>query len=118
MSSFFTLLEIKAFYLDFYLPASAEASPVWAGMNAKKVIQTREQPLLFDLEGDLALHGKTKRVIVKISTYQFNDRLITEGSTVLFLKDFAIRNPSLLFLRVSNEVKINFHIESTHKISL
>jgi hypothetical protein len=31
---------------------------------------------------------------------------------VFSLKDFAIKDPSLLFLRVSNEVMIDFHIES------
>jgi polyisoprenoid-binding protein YceI len=73
---------------------------------------TREQPLSIILKGYLTLHGKTKEILLNIDTHIVKDRLITDGSTKLNLKDFDIENPSLMFLRVDDEVNIRFHIES------
>ena len=69
-------------------------------------------PLTIDLPGKLALHGVTKAITVEVTLSLVGDRLIAKGKTTLNLKDFNIKNPSMMFLRVSNEVQITFHIES------
>lgn len=74
-------------------------------------LATQEQPLSFDLHGKLMLHGITKKIVVKVTAYLFHDRLITNGTAVLDLRDFGIKNPSMLFLRVDNEVQLDFHVE-------
>ncbi len=69
-------------------------------------------PFPFDLGGELTLHGKTKKISLKINASFLDDRLIADGETTLDLRDFAIKNPSLLFFRVANEVLIQFHVEA------
>jgi polyisoprenoid-binding protein YceI len=72
---------------------------------------TREKPVKLELDGDLALHGQIKKVRIQMKAYLENSRLIAEGQMVVILKDFAINNPSLLFLRVEDAVSITIHIE-------
>ena len=69
-------------------------------------------PLTIDLPGKLALHGVTKVITVEATLSLVGDRFIAKGKTTLNLKDFNIKNPSMMLLRVSNEVQITFHIES------
>ena len=72
---------------------------------------TKEQPLSFDLAGTLAIHGVTRDITIPVTAYPENGLLITEGTTTLQLPDFNIKNPSWLFMRTEDLVKIEFHIE-------
>ena len=73
-------------------------------------LATRGQPLRFDLAGDLTIHGTTNSIVLKVTAFQQDNQLVTEGHTTISLKDFGIKNPSLLFMRVSDQVTIDFHI--------
>jgi polyisoprenoid-binding protein YceI len=72
---------------------------------------TKEQPIAFDLAGTLAIHGVTRDITIPLTAYLENGLLITEGTTTLQLPDFNIKNPSWLFMRTEDLVKIEFHIE-------
>ena len=74
------------------------------------------KPLTIDLQGKLVLHGVTKIITVETTLTLVGERLIAEGKTTLNLKDFNIKNPSMMFLRVSNEVQVTFHVESVRII--
>jgi polyisoprenoid-binding protein YceI len=73
---------------------------------------TREKPIQLELEGDLALHGQTKKVRLQMKAYLNSSWLVADGFMMVLLKDFAIKNPSLLFMRVEDSVSIAVHIES------
>lgn len=72
---------------------------------------TKEQPLAFELTGPLSIHGTTRDVTIPVTAYPDSGLLITEGSTTLQLPDFNIKNPSWLFMRTEDTVKIEFHVE-------
>lgn len=72
---------------------------------------TKEQPIAFDLEGSLAIHGTTQDITIPMIAYPENGLLITEGKTTLQLPDYNIKNPSWLFMRTEDLVTIEFHIE-------
>jgi polyisoprenoid-binding protein YceI len=72
---------------------------------------TKEHPVAFDLAGTLAIHGVTRDITIPLTAYLENGLLITEGTTTLQLPDFNIKNPSWLFMRTEDLVKIEFHIE-------
>ena len=72
---------------------------------------TKEQPIAFDLAGTLAIHGTTREITISATAYPENGLLITEGTTILQLQDYTIKNPSWLFMRTEDTVKIDFYIE-------
>lgn len=72
---------------------------------------TKEQPIAFDLEGSLAIHGTTQDITIPMTAYPENGLLITEGTTTLQLQDYNIKNPSWLFMRTEDLVTIEFYIE-------
>jgi polyisoprenoid-binding protein YceI len=91
-----------------YRSTSAGAGLDTAGPVAKA---TKERPLAFDLEGMLTIHGTTRAITIPVTVYPENNLLITEGTTILQLKDYNIKNPSFLIFRTDDHVKIDFHIE-------
>jgi len=91
-----------------YRSTSAGAGLENAGPVAKA---TKEHPLAFDLEGTLTIHGTTRAITIPITVYPENNLLITEGKTILQLKDYNIKNPSFLIFRTEDSVKIDFHFE-------
>ena len=101
-------LEISIYPDITYRSTSAGTGLQNAGPVAKA---TKEHPLAFNLEGSLTIHGTTRAITIPVTVYPENNLLITEGTTILQLKDYNIENPSFLVLRTEDYVKINFHIE-------
>ncbi len=91
-----------------YRSTSAGAGLENAGPVAKA---TKEHPLAFDLEGTLTIHGTTRAITIPVTVYPEHNLLITEGTTILQLKDYNIKNPSFLIFRTEDSVKIDFHFE-------
>ncbi len=99
--------------ISIYPDVTYRSTSAGAGLeNAAPVAKaTKEHPLAFDLEGTLTIHGTTKAITIPVTVYPENNLLITEGTTMLQLKDFNIKNPSFLIFRTEDYVKIDFHFE-------
>ncbi len=106
-------MDKKFMEIHLYPEVSFGGSSAAAGLKqqAELAKADKEHPVAFDLEGKLTIHGTTRPVTIPVTVYPENGLLITEGTTTLQLQDYTIKNPSLLFLRTENTVKIDFHIE-------
>ena len=70
----------------------------------------------FDVEGDLTMHGVTKKIKVKILFSQLGDRLITSSSFKVRPSDFNIKIPSVVKTKISESVEIIFKFDLEKKI--
>jgi polyisoprenoid-binding protein YceI len=70
----------------------------------------------FDAEGDLTLHGVTKKVKVKIVFSQLGDKLITSSSFKIKPSDFNIKIPSVVKSKISESIEIDFKFDLEKKI--
>mgnify|MGYP001353395738 FL=1 len=68
----------------------------------------------FDVYGNLSFHGITKEFIIPVSLKQNKNRIIVESDFSIMLTDFKIRRPSLLTIKIRNQVDIKvFLVGST-----
>jgi polyisoprenoid-binding protein YceI len=103
----------KFMEIHIYPEISFRAQSAGMGLDQAAALAgaTKEQPIAFDLAGALTIHGTTKEITIPATAYPENGLLITEGTTILQLQDYTIKNPSWLFMRTEDTVKIAFHIE-------
>jgi polyisoprenoid-binding protein YceI len=71
---------------------------------------------VFDAEGDLTLHGVTKKVKVKIIFLQAGDKLITSSSFKVRPSDFNIKIPTVVKSKISESIEIDFKFDLEKKI--
>lgn len=72
--------------------------------------------VIFDAEGDLTLHGVTKKIKVKITFLQSGDKLITSSSFKVKPSDFNIKIPTVVKTKISESVEIDFKFDLEKKI--
>jgi|GEM_PF-1513899 len=103
----------KFMEIHIYPEISFRGQSVGTGLDQSAALAgaTKEQPIAFDLAGTLAIHGTTREITISATAYPENGLLITEGTTILQLQDYTIKNPSWLFMRTEDTVKIDFHME-------
>jgi polyisoprenoid-binding protein YceI len=71
---------------------------------------------VFDAEGDLTLHGVTKKVKVKIVFSQLGDKIIITSSFKLSASDFNIKIPSVVKTKISPSIQIDLKFDLDKKI--
>lgn len=62
------------------------------------------------LEGELMLHGVSRRLRIPATVSSLGATLEVQGKTPLKLSDHAIERPSFLFFRVADEVEVRFKV--------
>ncbi len=67
----------------------------------------------FDLEGELTIHGVTKKVKVKIGLTSINGKVVASSNFLAKIADFKIEIPSLVKSKIAENIKItlNFILE-------
>ena len=61
------------------------------------------------IKGQLTFHGITKDLNLK-ADISFTDGFNAEGSFTILLSDYEVERPVLLFKKIGDEMKLNFHI--------
>jgi hypothetical protein len=69
----------------------------------------------FDVEGDLTLHGVTKKVKSKITFVPSGDKLISTCSFKVKPADYSIKIPSVVKSKIAETVEINLKFELEKK---
>ena len=67
----------------------------------------------YKIDGQLTLHGVTKPLSIQAQMNLEGDTLKMSGETTLYMTDFGIKPPVLLFLTVRNKVDIDFDVTFT-----
>ena len=65
---------------------------------------------LFRVEGDVTFHGVTRAVEDTVHVRSDGDRLILEGEHVFDIRDFGVKPPRILVLRVDPMVKVRIRL--------
>lgn len=64
---------------------------------------------VYDLEGELTMHGVTKRIKTKISLVQNAGKINAVSVILVKLKDYAIEIPNLVKSKISDNAKISIN---------
>ena len=64
----------------------------------------------FGVEGDLTFHGVTQPVTGELRITIDGDRLRVQGEQVFDVRDFGIKPPRILMLRVEPEVRVEINL--------
>jgi polyisoprenoid-binding protein YceI len=65
---------------------------------------------LFRVEGDVTFHGVTRAVEGKVHVREDGDRLTLEGEHVFDIRDFGVKPPKILVLRVEPTVRVRIRL--------
>ena len=60
----------------------------------------------FNVVGNLSFHGITKEFTIPVSLIQDDKRIVVESDFSIMLTDFKIRRPSLLTIKIRNQIEI------------
>jgi hypothetical protein len=80
---------------------------------AYKVMTTK---VTFDLEGDLSLHGVTKKVKSKITFLQSGEKLIASCAFKIKTADYNIKIPSIVKSKIAESVAIDLKFDLEKKL--
>ena len=80
------------------------------GFDAKKLSATKTS---YFLEGDLTIHGITKKIKTKINLASVDGKVLASSDFKVLLDDYKIVVPSLMKEKIAKDVKIslNFNLE-------
>ena len=82
------------------------------GYNEVKLAAGKQ---VFEVTGDLTLHGVTQKVTSKMTFNTSGDKIITTGSFALKPVDYKIDIPNIVKSKIANEVKLSMHFELENK---
>ncbi len=74
--------------------------------DSKKLTATKTS---YDIEGDLTIHGVTKKIKNKISLALVNGKILASSSFAIALKEYKIDVPSLVKDKIAKDAKIVFN---------
>ncbi len=69
----------------------------------------------YDLEGDLTIHGVTKKIKTKINVDLKDQKLYLSGNLIVKNQDFNIKIPSVVKSKVSEDVEISLDLVLAEK---
>ena len=79
-----------------------------AGFDAKKLSATKTA---FDIEGDLTLHGVTKKIKTKIYLALDGSKVAATGNFSVHAQDYNIEIPSLVKEKFAEQIKVSFDFD-------
>ena len=69
----------------------------------------------FDLEGDLTIHGVTKKIKTKITLFSNAGKISATSNLIVKAKDYAIEIPSLVKSKIAEYIKIGINLALENK---
>ena len=95
-----------------YLESSKFANSTFkgkiAGFDAKKLTATKT---VYDVEGDLTIHGVTKKVKTKIYLTSNGSKVGATGNFSVHAQDYGIEIPSLVKEKFAEQIKVSFDFD-------
>ena len=79
-----------------------------AGFDAKKLSATKTA---YDIEGDLTLHGVTKKIKTKIYLSLDGAKVVATGNFSVHAQDYKIEIPSLVKEKFAEQIKVSFDFD-------
>jgi len=82
------------------------------GFDAKKLTTNK---VAFDVEGDLTIHGVTKKVKTKIYLSTSGGNVGASGNFTVHAQDYNIEIPSLVKEKFADQIKVSFNFDLDNK---
>jgi polyisoprenoid-binding protein YceI len=79
-----------------------------AGFDAKKLSASK---VAYDIEGDLTIHGITKKVKTKIYLTLNGSKVGAAGNFTVHAQDYGIEIPSLVKEKFAEQIKVSFNFD-------
>jgi polyisoprenoid-binding protein YceI len=79
-----------------------------SGFDSKKLSATKT---MYDVEGDLTLHGVTKKIKTKISLALNGGKVLVTGGFSVHAQDYNIEIPSLVKEKFAEQIKVTFDFD-------
>lgn len=83
-----------------------------AGFDTKKLSASK---VAFDIEGDLTIHGVTKKVKTKIYLTSNGTKIGATGNFTVHAQDYGIEIPSLVKEKFAEQIKVSFDFDFDSK---
>ena len=83
-----------------------------AGFDGKKLATNK---VAYDIEGDLSIHGVTKKVKTKIYLSSNGSKVAASGNFFVHAQDYGIEIPSLVKEKFAEQIKVGFNFELDSK---
>lgn len=82
------------------------------GFDAKKLSTSK---VAFDIEGDLTIHGITKKVKTKIYLSSNGSKVAATGNFTVHAQDYGIEIPKLVKDKFAEQIKVSFNLDLDSK---
>jgi len=83
-----------------------------AGFDSKRLTATK---IAYDVEGDLTIHGVTKKVKTKIILTSNGSKVGATGNFLVHAQDYDIEIPSLVKEKFAEQIKVSFSFDLDSK---
>jgi polyisoprenoid-binding protein YceI len=83
-----------------------------AGFDAKKLVVSK---VAYEIEGDLTIHGVTKKVKTKIYLSSNGGKVVASGIFSVHAQDYDIEIPSLVKEKFADQIKVSFNFDLDSK---
>jgi hypothetical protein len=64
----------------------------------------------YTAEGEVTLAGRSRRYTGRMDVRRDGERLVVDGEIVVDIRDYGLRPPQILFMKVDPEVKVRLHL--------
>lgn len=99
-------------YMESSKYANATFKGKIAGFDPKKLASTK---VAYEIEGDLTIHGVTKKIKTKIYLVSNGDIVGATGNFTVHAQDYAIEIPSLVKEKFAEQIKVSFDFDLNSK---
>jgi polyisoprenoid-binding protein YceI len=80
-----------------------------------KIVKYDQKSGVYDVEGDLTIHGVTNKVKTKMNVISTDAKVTVSGSFTVSLKNYNLEVPALAKKTLSETAKISIKIDLTKK---
>ena len=99
-------------YMESSKYANATFKGKIAGFDSKKVTANKA---VYDIEGDLTVHGVTKKIKTKIYLASNGSKIEASGNFTVHAQDYGIEIPSLVKEKFAEQIKVSFDLDLDSK---
>ena len=83
-----------------------------SGFDFKKLVASK---VAYDIEGDLTIHGVTKKVKTKIYLASNGNKVAASGNFLVHAQDYGIEIPSLVKEKFAEQIKVSYSFDLDSK---
>ena len=99
-------------YMESYKYSNSTFKGKINGFDFKKLVASK---VAYDIEGDLTIHGVTKKVKTKIYLASNGNKVAASGNFLVHAQDYGIEIPSLVKEKFAEQIKVSFSFDLDSK---